>query len=327
MRWSFASIVLVPRGEWGEPPPDDKRRRIFSWAARAGFEGVELSPRWLDFHRLAEAELRRLRSEIQDEGLCVSGLNVSRSILTRTEKAREHLERLRRAVEVAAILSAPVITISLSMPTPPTADRTLLRGSQFPEAEREETADLLRSLAAAAESCGVQLSLELHDDGLLDTPELLQDMVRRADAANVGANPDLGNVCRSNGSFDWRGALETLAPRANCWHVKNYRGGQPAPLWDGDIDYAQAMAIMTARGYAGWVSIEGYQGDVLASQQASLEYLKQLAAGGASGSAGADVLGELPLQRSDNRTAPPDEDEPRLAEPALQRPDPQALGK
>jgi sugar phosphate isomerase/epimerase len=150
--------------------------------------------------------------------------------------------------------------------------------------EREQTADLLRSLAASAQPHGVQLSLELHDDGLFDTSVLLLDMVRRVDAANVGINPDLGNVCRSgDATIDWRATLEALAPYANCWHVKNHRGGQPAPLWDGDIDYTQAMAIMAAQGYAGWVSIEGYQGDVLASQQASLEYLQQLAAACASG--------------------------------------------
>ena len=126
---------------------------------------------------------------------------------------------------------------------------------------------------------GVQLSLELHDDGLLDSPDLLLDMLNRINAANVGVNPDLGNVCRSSEEpTDSRAALEALAPHANCWHVKNYRRGQPATLSDGDIDYAEAMAIMRAHGYAGWVSIEGYQGDVLASQQESLAYLKQLAA-------------------------------------------------
>jgi sugar phosphate isomerase/epimerase len=278
VRWSFATIVLVPRGQWSPPPDAAARQRLWRWAAQSGFEGVELSPRWFDFDLLSNTELSQLCAEIEAEGLLVSGLNISRCILTRTQ-VREHVDRLWRAVEVASTLRAPVVTVSLSMPKPPTADRPLLRGDQIPEVERAATATLLADLACFVGLVrGVQLSLELHDDGLLDTPELLLDMLKRVDAPNVGVNPDLGNFCRtSDEPADWRAALQALAPHANCWHVKNYRRGEPAKLWEGDIDYAEAMAIMRAHGYTGWVSIEGYQGDVLSSQEESLAYLKQLA--------------------------------------------------
>ena len=110
MRWALASVVLVPRGTWGKPPTSRERRRVFQWASRAGFSGIELSPRWFD---------------------------------------------------------------------------------------------------------------------------------------------------------------------SVWWHIKNYRDGRPVPVWDGDIDYHWALAIMHGVGYEGWVSIESYWGD-LESQEQDLEYLKRL---------------------------------------------------
>lgn len=277
MRWSFAVIVLVPRGEWGRPPEPGERRRVFDWAARTGFEGIELSPRWLDFHVMGLQEVKDLGKEIAASGLRVSGLNISRCILTRTSEAANHWKRLQRSVEVAQALGAKIINISLSMPTLPAPDRAPLLGREVPETEFQRSAKLVADLAKRALQSGVEISLELHDDGLLDSPELCLQFLRRIEAPNVAVNPDLGNVCRGPGPMpDWEGALQVLAPKANCWHVKNYRQGKPVPLWEGAISYDRAFAIMHAAGYKGWVSIESYFGDVLKIQERSLEYLKRL---------------------------------------------------
>src|SRR3954451_19447125 len=85
-RWSLASIVLVPRGQWGTPPSPEDRRAVFRWAREAGFEGIELSPRWLDFHDMTEVELEVIRAEMAAAGLVPSGLCINRCILTRTPK-------------------------------------------------------------------------------------------------------------------------------------------------------------------------------------------------------------------------------------------------
>ncbi len=278
MRWSFATIVLVPRGTWAKPAEEAERRRIFDWAARAGFEGVELNPRWLDFQAWTTDELRALHSEASAHGLVFSGINVSRCILTRTNDAARHYTMVVRAIEAAPVLGAPVVTISLSMPTLPGPERPVLRGCEAPDEEFQESVELVRRLAEQAAHANTRLSLELHDDGLLDTPERCVEFLRRVDRANVGVNPDVGNICRGPGPLpDWRAAFAQLAPHANNWHVKNYRDTKPAPLGEGDIDYDVAFPIMRHAGYDGWVSIEGYSGDVLRSQLEGLDYLKQLA--------------------------------------------------
>jgi sugar phosphate isomerase/epimerase len=279
MRWSFASIVLVPRGAWGASPTVEERRRVFAWAAEAGFEGVELSPRWLAFHAMDAAELAALRADLDAARLEVSGLCISRCILTRTQEADEHWARLERGVDVARALGAKLITISQSMPTIPTPDRPVIFGRDLPEEEHRRAAGMLKALARKARPAGVELSLELHDDGLCDEAGLLERLVGWIDEPNVGVNPDLGNIVRGGGPLpDWEGTLRRLAPRANNWHVKNYAAATPVPPWDaaGDIDYRRAVSIMKGAGYRGWVGIECYFGDVLGFQKEGLRYLKSL---------------------------------------------------
>src|SRR2546425_12880339 len=116
MRWAFATIVLVPRGEWGKQPRSGERRRIFDWIARAGFSGIELSPRWLDFRAMALEELRKLRREIAAAGLQVSDLNISRCILTRTNDAASHWRSLAQSVDVAGEVGDVIDDLYVAMP-------------------------------------------------------------------------------------------------------------------------------------------------------------------------------------------------------------------
>ncbi len=285
MRWAFASVVLVPRGAQGAFPDPSQRRHVLEWVAQTGFSGIEISPRWLDFHTLTSRELRVIKAEIAAAGLCVSGVNINRCILTRSKEAIHHLASLERGIAVAEELEARLLNLSLSMPTLPGLNRPPLRGRDIPDAEHQRSAELVAGLAELAGRCGVNLSVEMHDDGLLDTPEACLQLLQRVGAPNVGVNPDLGNICRGPGPLpDWEVALKLLAPKASCWHVKNYRGGCPAPVWEGDIDYNRAFAIMRSADYQGWVSIESYFAGVFDLQKqfdlqkSSLDYLKRLPA-------------------------------------------------
>jgi len=274
MRWSLATVALAPRGATAHANRLE-RLRILEWAATTGFEGIEISPQWLDITHLSNTELREFREDAAASGLAISGLNVNRILHPDAASVGSKL-LLEHAIHVAAILSAPLVTLSFSSPLGDPS-RPFLHGCDVPQAERDQNADLIRDLAARALPHGFQLSLELHDDGLLDTADLCLDMLQRVASENVGLNPDLGNLVRSCPDSDWRTTLKSLAPRANNWHVKNYRGSQPSPIWDGRIDYAEAFHIMRAAGYTGWVSIESYFGDVLDLQAKSLAWLKRLA--------------------------------------------------
>jgi sugar phosphate isomerase/epimerase len=230
MRFSLATIVLAPRGESQSMPWPHPRKELFAWAAAAGFQSVEFSSQWMDLSLCSDADLRTMRDDLADAGLSASGLNVNRCILTRTGRAGEHFSLVRRAINAAAILQASLVTVSLSMPRSSDAQRSTLRGCDVPDAEQKAAARLVTGLADEAGSLGVELSLELHDDGLLDSAELCLRMLDRVGRANVGVNPDLGNICRNPDSpCDWQSAIKQLAPFANCWHVKNF-GAANRPL-------------------------------------------------------------------------------------------------
>ena len=212
--------------------------------------------------------------------------------------APEHRERLERGVDAAAEMGAGILGLSLSMPDPPTPERPLVTGDAFSDDEFEQAAVFVARLAERARAGGVALSVEMHDDGLLDTPERCLRFWERVTAAgggettgSVGLNPDLGNLCRGPGAMPkWESALRRLAPRTNFWHVKNYREEIAVPLWEGVIDYCRAVPILRAAGYEGWVGIESYFGDRadnLDLQKRSLSYLKEIAEKGAEGGASA----------------------------------------
>jgi len=288
MRWSFATIVLVPRGQPFDPPDAAWRRRVFDWARANGFAGIELADEWLDFPRLSDHALREIKAEITGSGLQVAGLNLPRCLLTRGKRGTHEFDRVDRALHAAGMLGAEIVNISLAQPPPPgaTAGRPPLAGSMAPRAELERAAELVRLLGRRAGATGAKLAIELHDDGLLDTPETCLQFLALVDLPGVGLNPDVGNICRGPGPLpDWQRAFELMAPRSINWHAKNYRHCLPVPLPDGDIDFQTAWNIMRDADYAGWVSIESRFGDVFELQRTGLAYLQSLAGSGVTQSA------------------------------------------
>jgi sugar phosphate isomerase/epimerase len=288
MRWSFATIVLVPRGRPVIPPSPAERRDTFVVAQGLGFGGIELTDEWLDFPALDAASLQAIRGEITDAGLRVSGLNLPRCLLSSERPASLDWDRMERALSVAASLGAEVVNFSLSQPVSGRrgASPQPMTGADSAPEERERAAELVGQLARRAESAGTVLAVELHDDGLLDTPELCLQLLGSVGQPNLGVNPDVGNLCRGPGPLpDWRGALRLLAPHARNWHLKNYRRGQPVPLQEGDIDFIEGWKIMKSCGYDGWVSVESRFGDVLAEQRSALQFLRALSEDGIEGPA------------------------------------------
>jgi sugar phosphate isomerase/epimerase len=170
------------------------------------------------------------------------------------------------------------------MPTLPAGERPPLRGDDVPLPEHGRAVALIAPVAERAAQAGLKLSIELHDDGLTDTPAWCLwhclALRRGTGAGAVGVNPDLGNICRGPQPLpDWETALWTLAPYANVWHIKNYRDARSVPIWDGDIDYVRAFGIMREAGYQGWVGIESYGGDdVRRLQQESLAWARAASA-------------------------------------------------
>jgi sugar phosphate isomerase/epimerase len=299
MRFALGCTILTswnyPRPMFSTIPTAEEREPFFRFARQAGFDGVDLADSWLDWFSLNDDELTALRHQIEACGLVCAGLNPYRSILVNHPAAARNEERLYQTLAVADRLGVGVINIPLSVPFPAVwseADRAarqlqLVRAADYSEADWQLTAERLQALADRAASYGIALTLELHDDGMLDDSAATLKLWRLVDRANVGVNPDLQNLYRvPYPCEDWRQALLNLAPHTNFWHVKSnaksyvvdeartYSRG--ASLITGEIDYRWALTQMIKAGYDGWISIESGGGDSLEHATDDLRYLKRL---------------------------------------------------
>ena len=299
MQFALGCTILsgwnYPRPLFSAVPTPEERAPIFAFIRHAGFDGVDLADSWLNWFAMSDDDLRALRQQVESYGLVCAGLNPYRSILVRHEAAAHNEERLYRTVEVAAILGAPVVNIPLSVPFPAVwseAERAarqlhLARAADYADEDWQVTADKLIALARTAARHGVALTLELHDDGMLDDSPATLRLWRMIDQPNVGVNPDLQNLYRVPYPCEnWRQALLNLAPHTNFWNVKScaktyvvdeartYSRG--ATLVGGEIDYRWALTQMVKAGYDGWISIESGGGDSLEHARTDLAYLQRL---------------------------------------------------
>jgi sugar phosphate isomerase/epimerase len=299
MRYALGATILsgwnYPRPMFSTLPTPEELTPLLRYTRLIGFEGIDLADSWLNWFALDDAGARALRQQIEAEGLVCAGMNPYRSILVGHESAGRNEERLYRTVEVAAILGAPVVNIPLSVPFPAVwseAERAarqldLRRAADYADADWQTTADKLIALARHAAARNVALSLELHDDGMLDDSEATLRLWRMIDQPNVGVNPDLQNLYRVPYPCEnWRRALLNLAPHTNLWHVKScakthvvdeartYSRG--ATLVSGEIDYRWAMTMMVRAGFDGWISIESGGGDSFEAAATDLAYLKRI---------------------------------------------------
>lgn len=311
----------APRGE--RVPPSEERRRLLAEIARLGFDGIELADDWVNVYALDEPGLRALGAEVAAAGLAMPAFNALRKSVTVPAVAAANRGRLLRAVEVCAALGIGLLNVSLSPePVPLGLTEEDLLGRPDPPAgswqadadDYRRAAEFLRDLAGRAAAVGIRLSLELHQNSLLDTADGLLRLLDLIDRPNVGANPDLANAywAYERPPEPWEATLAKLLPRTNHVHVKNLRRlhlpGRSyfllTPLDEGDIDYRRVLAMLSGAGYDGPIVVEGAgPGDALAILARGREYLAQLVGHGgwrAGTSAAVTAQGSSPESRVSN---------------------------
>lgn len=299
MRFSLATTIVsgwnYPNPLFSYVPTLEERRPLLAWARANGFEGIDLADTWMAWYDLSAGALREFRDQVRDAGLTVSGLNPYRCILVRHESAARNYEKLLRSLEVCQALDCGVLNLALSIPFPAVwseperaeRQRNLARARDFSEAEYAEAAEKIVRLADLALRSGIQLTIELHDDGLTDTSDGVLRIHRLVNRSNVGVNPDLQNGYRvPYPTENYRQALIALAPYTNYWHVKScskvYHLDErrsyslPASLRDGEIDHRWALTQLSRAGYDGWIVIESGGGDSLITAAADRAYLADL---------------------------------------------------
>ena len=297
-------IALANHALRGYPPGSndttipDTRRNLFAWAARKGFDGIEVGSWWFDYYQATPAEARALRDDILEFDLELVSLNCLRKCVTHPAVAEKNRGDLLRAVEIAEVLQPRFISVSLALePIGALPAGARAQGCQISpggsagaeDAEFVAAAAFLAELAESAADLGVGVALELHHCSLADTSRSLLRLLELADHPNLSANPDLGNLLWAYETPEepWYEAVDRLAGRVLLWHLKNTQRihvpdlGQSyfvhSSLDQGDIDYRWALAKMVASGFDGYLSIEGAgPGDLLAFAARGKAYLDEL---------------------------------------------------
>jgi len=278
-------------------PARDKRRNLFDWAKRKGFDGLEIGSWWFDFYTASDAEIDRLRQDLLDHDLELASLNCLRKCVTHPAVAEGNKRDLRRTISVAEALRPQYVSVSLALELGGSEGAKASTGEQSSpggsagarEEEFGEAAAFLAELAQGAARFGTGVALELHHCSLADNSSSLLRILELANHPNLSANPDLVNLYRAYEVPEepWYEAVERLAGRVELWHVKNtQRIHVPeanksffvhAALGEGDIDYRWALARLVASGFDGTISIEGAgPGDLLAFAARGKAYLDEL---------------------------------------------------
>jgi sugar phosphate isomerase/epimerase len=294
MRFAFSTRALdIYPTPYGAPVPSEARERLFRWGIARGFDGIEIEDKWVPVESLPDGELEHLRDQSQAVGITPT-LKLHYRDLTAEPVAKRNEDSIRRAIEGAAKIAAPIVSFSMPTLDPIREDvsRDLGRDWRPSSAEAlpgafERTVEAVRRLARIGQDLGVVLAIEMHQGSIADTGESLLRLLDAIDQPNVGANPDLANLMQLEPppAEDWRACARLLAPRTVYWHVKNIRryviGRQPfllrRGLDEGFVDYRWCVAELLAHGFDGFAVIEasGY-GDHLTLCEQGREYLARL---------------------------------------------------
>ena len=299
MRYSFATTIVsgwnYPHPIFSYIPTPAERRPLLDWAQAAGFAGIDVADTWLNWYVMSEADLREFRDQVKAIGLTISGLNPYRCILARHPSAGQNFEKLAQSVATCRILDCHMLNLALSVPFPAVwsererAERqhSLARDRDFSDGDYQRVAEQIATLADDATRDGIELTIELHDDGMTDTSAGVLRLHGLVNRPNVGVNPDLQNGFRvPYPTENWRAALLALAPHTNYWHVKScskvYHYDEDrsyslhASLRDGDIDHRWALTQLARFGFDGWIVIESGGGDSLYTAASDRAYMADL---------------------------------------------------
>ncbi|MBE4719956.1 sugar phosphate isomerase/epimerase [Pseudarthrobacter sp. AB1] len=270
-----------------------------SWAEvltevkEAGFGNADLTDSWVRPGDLSKERLAEFKQTAENVGIGIPVISaIRRSVIHGTEWA-DNLAYSHRTIDAAAELGCEVVSFGLHQALTPEQQKQLwfwtVEGHKDPMGDKEvwgKAVSRIRELGKHAADAGVLLSLEMYEDTYLGTADSSVQLVQDIGLANVGLNPDLGNLIRLHRPIeDWREMVAKTVPYSNYWHMKNYIRDEdvardsyitmPAPMESGLINYREAFKVALAAGYQGIICAEHYGGDGLSVTARNQEYLRR----------------------------------------------------
>ncbi len=291
--YAFRRCTFYPHQGTGLPENSGDRRKFLAKVKEIGFDGIELGAMGA-----SEDAIKTLRAELEDAGTpCVAIRGGGGAAHPRVAAANK--KRLENAVHFAAQIGAGVVNSTVTTPPAFPDNKGTFKGENVSqgasrtarEEDYERTAKAITDVAKIAAELGVEISIEIHQNSIVDNSWSALHLMELIDQPNVGLNPDLGNIYWTYHipEESCEDAIVALAPHANYWHCKSLsRVDIPelersiflqVPLPDGEIDYRFAISAMLAADYKGYIAIEGMRlGDQFHNDAKTVAYVKSLLA-------------------------------------------------
>jgi sugar phosphate isomerase/epimerase len=238
---SVCTIAWQRKDRYASPPPIEvPLAELLPRLPGLGFTGVEIWEPHLA--AMPAADLSGIRHRLADLGLAVPMVSGYYDFTGDAERCAASERHAEAVLARTAAVGGRAIRIFTGKQ----------RSSTCTPEGRVRAVAALRRLADRAGDLGIRLAAEVHDWNLTDTIEACEDLVRE-----VG-RPSFGLIFHpSMFSPDPVPALHRLWPRIFHIHATNPPGG----IADGPIDWRRLVAVLAARGYAGWLSVEWFAAD------------------------------------------------------------------
>ena len=296
--WPITAALLPfpgvrPDGSAVQEAPAEEWQLVFEEVRDAGFVNADLTDSWVRPGDLSPARLNELKAAAHNAGIGLPAISAIRRSVIEEGAWQENLAYTHRTLDAAAQLGCEVVSIGLHQALTAAQRKQLwfwtVEGHQDTMGDKDvwnNAVTRIRDIGRHAAELGLLVSLEMYEDTLLGTADSSVQLVQDIGLANVGLNPDIGNLIRLHRPIeDWREAVHKTLPYANYWHVKNYIRDEdqarnqfvamPAPMESGLINYREAFQFALSVGFQGVICTEHYGGDGLSVTAANQEYLRR----------------------------------------------------
>lgn len=289
--YAFRRCALYPYNGGALPTDLNSRQQFLKKTKDIGFDGIELPTM-----NLPDAEIGDLRKQFEDAGLeCAAVRGGGGAANPRT--ASNSKKAMANAVNFAAKIGAKIVNSTVTTPPKDPNAKGTFRGETVSQGssrqagtlDYERTANAISEVASLAVNQGVSISIEVHQNSIVDNSWSALHLLKLIDAKNVGINPDLGNIYWTYDIAEesCEDAIIALAQYVNYWHCKSlYRVHIPdlesaiyvqVPLPDGEIDYRFAISALVDEDFTGYLAIEGVRyGDQFHQDGRSVAYVKSV---------------------------------------------------
>jgi sugar phosphate isomerase/epimerase len=266
---------------------------VLTEVKEAGFANADLTDSWVRPGDLGKERLAEFKQTADEVGIGIPVISAIRRSVIEESSWEANLAYSHRTIDAAAELGCEVVSFGLHQAITPEQQKQLwfwtVEGYKDPVGDKEawnNAVSRLRELGRHAAEVGVLLSLEMYEDTYLGTADTSVQLVQDIGLANVGLNPDLGNLIRLHRPIeDWREMVAKTLPYSNYWHMKNYIRDEdvardvyvtmPAPMESGLINYREAFKLALSVGFQGILCTEHYGGDGLSVTASNQDYLRR----------------------------------------------------